>query len=132
MPDAVVRDNDLTKQLMKRSNKYTLDRGTNILDMPTVHDPKTGQIVHLGSHEKFNKHVDGLLNEEIRNLTRGGTIFLEKVKVEDIDKALRQVEDLLRNQIINRTLPKDILKELEGGGFKMSEGIQDSEEGKVA
>jgi A nuclease family of the HNH/ENDO VII superfamily with conserved AHH len=132
VPDAVVRDNLLTQELMSRSKKYTLDRGTNILDMPTIHDPKTGEIVHLGSHEKFNEYVDGLLNLEIRNLTGGGAIPLKKVKVNDIDKALRQVEDTLRDQITNHTLPKDILKELEGGGFGISEGIQDSQRGEIA
>jgi hypothetical protein len=132
VPDAVVRDNLLTRQLMKRSKTYTLDRGTNILDMPVVHDPKTGKIIHLGSHPKFNKHVDGLLNLEVENLTGGRTIPLEQVKVEDIDKALRQVEDTLRNQIMNHTLPKDILKELEGGGFGISEGIKDPQRGEIA
>ena len=132
VPDAVVRDNLLTRQLMKRSKTYTLDRGPNILDMPVVHDPKTGKIVHLGSHEKFNEYVDGLLNLEIENLTGGRTIPLEKVKVEDIDKALRQVEDMLRDQITNHKLPKDILKELEGGGFGISEGIQDPQRGEIA
>ena len=132
VPDAVIRDNPLTRQLMKRSKTYTLDRGPNILDMPVVHDPKTGKIIHLGSHRKFNKYVDGLLNEEIGNLTRGRTIPLEKVKVEEIDKALRQTEDLLRDQITNHTLPNDILKELEGGGYGISEGIQDPQRGEIA
>jgi hypothetical protein len=130
-PDAVVRENLLTQELMRRSKTYTLDRGTNILDMPTVHDPKTGEIVHLGSHPGFNKYVDGLLNLEIGNLTGDGAIPLEKVKMEDIDKALRQVEDLLRDQIINRTLPKNVLKELEGGGFGISEGFKDSQRGEI-
>ncbi len=132
VPDAVVRENRLTKELMKRSKIYTLDRGTNILDMPVVHDPKTGKIVHLGSHPKFNKHVDGLLNLEIRDLTGRGAIPLDKVKVEDINKALRHVEDRLRDQITKRTLPKDILKELEGGGFGISEGIKDPQRGEIA
>jgi A nuclease family of the HNH/ENDO VII superfamily with conserved AHH len=131
-PDAVVRDNDLTRELMSRSKTYTLDRGPNILDMPTVHDPKTGKIVHLGSHDKFNDYVKGLLNRKTERLTRDRTIPLEKVKVEDIDKAVRQVEDLLRDQITNHTLPKDILKELEGGGFGISEGIQDPQRGEIA
>jgi A nuclease family of the HNH/ENDO VII superfamily with conserved AHH len=132
VPDAVVRENRLTKELMKRAKTYTLDRGTNILDMPVVHDPKTGKIVHLGSHPKFNKHVDGLLNLEIRDLTGRGAIPLEKVKVEDINKALRHVEDRLRDQITKRTLPKDILKEIEGGGFGISEGIKDPQRGEIA
>jgi hypothetical protein len=130
-PDAVVQLNDLTKELMRRSKNYTLDRGTNILDMPTLHNPRTGEIVHLGSHEKFNGYTDELLNRQIEKLTRDGAIPLEKVKVNDIDKAVRQVEDTLREQIKNRTLPESVLKELEGGGFKISEGIQDSQGGEV-
>jgi A nuclease family of the HNH/ENDO VII superfamily with conserved AHH len=131
-PDAVVQRNRLTQELMKRSKTYTLDRGTNILDMPTLHNPKTGEIVHLGSHENFNIYVDELLNQQTRRLTGRGTIPIEKVKVEDIDKAVRQVEDNLRLQIKNRTLPESVLKELEGGGFKISESIQDSQGDKIA
>jgi A nuclease family of the HNH/ENDO VII superfamily with conserved AHH len=131
-PDAVVQRNDLTKELMRRSKNYTLDRGTNILDMPTLHNPKTGEIVHSGSHDKFNNYVNGLLNRELNNLTRGKTIPLSNVKVNDIDKAVRQVEDTLREQIKNRTLPKSVLKELEGGGFKISDSIQDYPGGEVA
>jgi A nuclease family of the HNH/ENDO VII superfamily with conserved AHH len=131
-PDAVVQRNQLTQELMKRSKKYTLDRGTNILDMPTLHDPKTGEIVHLGSHQRFNKYVDGLLNEQIRDLTRGKTIPLSDVKVNDLDKAVRQVEDTLREQIKNRTLPRDILEPLENGGFKISEGNQKHQGDEIA
>jgi A nuclease family of the HNH/ENDO VII superfamily with conserved AHH len=131
-PDAVVQSNDLTKELMRRSKNYTLDRGSNILDMPTLHDPTTGEIVHLGSHDKFNEYANELLNREFNNLTRGKTIPLSNVKVNDLDKAVRQVEDTLREQIKNRTLPESVLKELEGGGFKISNSIQDSQGGEVA
>jgi A nuclease family of the HNH/ENDO VII superfamily with conserved AHH len=127
----VVQRNDLTKELMRRSKNYTLDRGTNILDMPTVHDSKTGEIVHLGSHRKFNDYVDGLLSKKIEKLTRNGEISLDKVKVNDIDKAVCQVEDTLREQIKNRTLPRDILEPLEGGGFKISEGNQNDKGDKI-
>jgi A nuclease family of the HNH/ENDO VII superfamily with conserved AHH len=126
VPDAVVRDNPLTKQLMKRSQTYTLDRGTNILDMPTVHDPKTGEIVHLGSHSKFNRYVDRLLNQQVDKLTRNRTVQLDQVDVGELDKAIRQVENTLRSQIKNRTLPREILDLLEGGGFKISEENQDA------
>jgi hypothetical protein len=33
---------------------------------------------------------------------------------------------------MNHTLPKDILKELEGGGFGISEGIKDPQRGEIA
>jgi A nuclease family of the HNH/ENDO VII superfamily with conserved AHH len=131
-PDAVVSDNPLTQELMRRSKTYTLDRGTNILDMTTMHNPKTREIVHLGSHPKFNKYVDGLLNQKAERLTGDGAIPLEQVKVEAIDKAVRQVENTLRDQIINHTLPKDILKELEGRGFSLSKGIQDPQGEEIA
>jgi A nuclease family of the HNH/ENDO VII superfamily with conserved AHH len=130
-PDAVVQSNDLTKELMRRSKKYTLDRGSNILDMPTLHNPKTGEIVHLGSHDNFNEYADELLNQQIEKLTRNRAIPLEKVKVNDLDKAVRQVEDTLREQIKNRTLPRDILEPLEGGGFKISEGNQNDKGDKI-
>jgi hypothetical protein len=132
VPDAVVRNNDLTRELMRRSKNYTLDRGTNILDMPQVYNRQTGEIVHLGSHPKFNDHVRTLLDQKIRDLTRGGGVPLEQVDVRELDKALRQVEDTLRSQIRNRTLPKGLLQELEGGGFKISDGNQDPQGGNVA
>jgi hypothetical protein len=128
----VVKDNPLTKELMKRSKTYTLDRGTNILDMPMVHDPKTREIVHLGSHPKFNNYVNGLLGQSVDVLTRGRTIPLSKVKVGDMDAALQQVENMLRSQIKNRTLPPDILELIEGGGFKISEGSQNQQRGDIA
>jgi hypothetical protein len=131
-PDTVVQRNRLTKELMRRSKNYTLDRGTNILDMPTLHNPKTGEIVHLGSHDEFNKYAERLLDRKIERLTGDGAISLDKVNINDIDKAVRQVEDTLREQIKNRTLPNSVLKELEGGGFKISESIQDSQGDKVA
>jgi hypothetical protein len=37
-----------------------------------------------------------------------------------------------QKQIKNRTLPESVLKELEGGGFKISDNIQDSQGGEVA
>jgi hypothetical protein len=131
-PDAVVRENELTKELMKRSKKYTLDRGTNILDMPTAHNPKTREIVHLGSHDRFNKYVTNLLNEQIQDLTDRGAIKLQQVKVENLDKAVRQVEDMLRDQIKNRTLLPDVLKEIDGGGIRISQDIQKTKGEEIA
>jgi hypothetical protein len=132
VPDAVVQDNALTRELMSRSNSYTLDRGTNILDMPKVHDPKTGEIVHLGSHPKFNNYVQRLLNQKVRELTRGDAIPLDQVDVRELDKALHQVEDTLRTQLRDRTLPRNILEPLEGGGFKISDESQEAPRGSVA
>jgi hypothetical protein len=130
-PDVVVQRNDLTKELMKRSKTYTLDRGSNILDMPTVHDPKTGETVHLGSHRKFNDYVNRLLDQETDKLTRGRTIPLDEVKIEDLDSAVRKVEDNLRTRIKNRTLPEGILEPLESGGFKISDANRDSPKDEV-
>jgi A nuclease family of the HNH/ENDO VII superfamily with conserved AHH len=131
-PDAVVRENELTRELMRRSKTYTLDRGTNILDMTTLHNPKTREIVHLGSHKKFNDYVSGLLNKKVDILTGDGAIPLAKVKVENLDKAVRQVEDTLRSQIRNRTLPSDILELLEGGGYRISEKPEQLQGGATA
>jgi A nuclease family of the HNH/ENDO VII superfamily with conserved AHH len=132
VPDAVVRDNRLTQELMRRSRNYTLDRGTNILDMPIAHNPATGEIVHLGSHDKFNNYVRRLLDQKVEALTQGGSKPLDKVDVKALDKALRDVEDTLRGQIRNRTLPKELLQELEGGGFKISQETQETRGGNVA
>jgi hypothetical protein len=74
--------------------------------------------------EYARQNVRTLLNEQVDFLTRGKTIPLERVKVEDLDRAVRQVEDLLRNQIKNRTLPPGILEPFEGGGFKIGEAPQ--------
>jgi hypothetical protein len=132
VPDAVVRDNRLTQELMRRSRNYTLDRGTNILDMPQVYSRQTGEIVHLGSHDKFNNYVRRLLDKKVEALTQGGSRALDKVDVKALDKALRDVEDTLRDQIRNRTLPKELLQELEGGGFKISQETQETRGGNVA
>jgi hypothetical protein len=132
VPDAVVSRHELTRELMKKSKTYTLDRGTNILDMPTAHDPKTGEIVHLGSHQKFNDYVQQLLDRKVRDLTQGRIKPLDTVDVKALDKALREVEDTLRIQIRNRTLPPEILEILEGGGLKLSEEPRQSQGGAVA
>ena len=65
---------------------YTIDRGTNILDMPNVHTPP-GDVVHLGSHPSFNDYVTGLLNQSAETLTGRGMRALDSVTPAELERA---------------------------------------------
>ncbi|NOK18349.1 AHH domain-containing protein [Corallococcus carmarthensis] len=65
-PDAVAQKHPLIRKAMERLEGYTIDRGTNILDMPCK-DPK-GKIMHLGSHPKYNSDVTPLPDDALEAL----------------------------------------------------------------
>jgi predicted chitinase len=118
IPDAVVRNHPLTLEAMKRVSGYTLDRGTNILDMPIIKNLRE-DIIHSGSHPEFNNYVSQRLDLAVQALTNRGATPLSSVNPVKIDEALHGVENYVRSAIQNKTLPPKVLRELEEGGVKL-------------
>ncbi|WP_084737213.1 AHH domain-containing protein [Cystobacter ferrugineus] len=113
IPDGVAQKNPLIREAYERLSNYTIDRGSNMLDMPSaVEHVDDGIYVHLGSHKNYSNHVDDLLTKELNGLTQGGKILQRDVKLELIERAIKKVEDKLRNQIKNGGLPDKVVKEL--------------------
>jgi hypothetical protein len=73
--------------------------------------------VHNGSHPNFDGWVTQQLQAAEQRVTR--RLPLDEVTPEVLDSALRDVENLIRQAIRNKTLPEKALKELEGGGQKL-------------
>lgn len=119
IPDAVAQASPLVREALARVKGYTIDRGTNILDMPVVRNA-ADDIVHHGSHPLFNTWVKGRLDRALEQVTRDGEIPLNQVQPTAIDQALHGVENFIRNAIKNKTVPPEVLKELEAGGMKLS------------
>jgi hypothetical protein len=63
IPDVVAQHHPLIQEALKRLKGYTIDRGTNIIDMPVTANrlKPMDRIVHLGSHPEWNKYVTSKL-----------------------------------------------------------------------
>jgi hypothetical protein len=117
IPDAVAQKHPLIRKAMERIEGYTIDRGTNILDMPSK-DPM-GQIMHLGSHPKYNSYVATLLDDALTVLDdalskrKPGSVLTPA----EIENAILEIETSLREAIETGNLPADVLKELVEDGI---------------
>jgi A nuclease family of the HNH/ENDO VII superfamily with conserved AHH len=106
----------LIQEALDRVNGYTIDRGTNIIDMPAAPNAQ-GQLLHLGSHPEYSKYVISQLEEELHRLTVGRTRPLSTLSSATIESAIQQVEDGLRRAIEAQTLPPEVIKELYEDGI---------------
>lgn len=120
IPDNVAQGHALVKEALRRVKGYTIDRGSNMYAMPRKQVPGD-PYGHLGSHPNYDRWVSDRLNRALVELTDEGAIPLEKVKAADIDATLKKVEMDIGRDIKNKNLPGDVLKELEGGGMKISQ-----------
>ncbi|PTL85985.1 hypothetical protein DAT35_03080 [Vitiosangium sp. GDMCC 1.1324] len=111
IPDEVAQMHELVKEALERLESYTIDRGTNILDMPAFKNDGQ-QIMHLGSHPKYSRFVGSKLDKALREITRDKKIALRSVKPEELNRALMEVEAELRKAIESGNLPDEVLKEL--------------------
>ncbi|MBN9687169.1 MULTISPECIES: AHH domain-containing protein [unclassified Corallococcus] len=117
IPDAVAQKHPLIRKALERIEGYTIDRGTNILDMPCK-NPK-GKIMHLGSHPKYNSYVTTLLDDALESLDdalskrKPGSSLTPR----EIQDALLEVEMNLREAIESGGLPMEVLKELSEDGI---------------
>jgi len=106
IPDVIAQRHPLLREALERLEGYTIDRGTNMLDMPVAKNPE-GRILHLGSHPEYNKYVTAKLNVQVSGLG-----VPSKLTPKVIDDALRKVENELRKAIESGNLPPKVLKEL--------------------
>lgn len=106
IPDGVAQSHPLVREALERLKGYTVDRGTNMIDMPSAPNAQ-GQIMHLGSHPNYSKYVSNKLTEAARALGP-----LRKVSPERLHKALLDIEAGLRKAIQNGDLPDQVVKEL--------------------
>ena len=107
IPDNRVRGNPLAREAYDR-NLYDLDRASNLKELPKRAKP--GEIVHRGSHSKWDRHVNEILNQATNKL-------LKKYKVDTIKKlpntpeaneaikrVMKSAENQLHNDLVNTEL----------------------------
>lgn len=111
IPDAVAQRHPLIRSALERLEGYTIDRGTNILDMPVAKTPE-GKIMHLGSHPKYNKYVRDNLDDAWEKLGPESSLTPQA-----IEEAILKVENSLRKAIQSGSLPMEVLKEMMEDGI---------------
>jgi uncharacterized protein YceH (UPF0502 family) len=121
-PDEIVQSHPLTREALERVEGYTVDRGSNVLDMPSAAN-EAGEIMHLGSHPKYSKLVTSKLDQALQEVSRGGKLALPNISSEAINKVLSRVETELRKAIETGNLPKEVLKELLEDGIPVGKKL---------
>jgi len=111
IPDGVAQRHPLVREALKRLDGYTLDRGTNLIDMPSTPNVER-KLVHTGSHSNYSRYVDAELNRVMERLTNSGRLSPGSLSPEAIHRALLKVEEGLRKAIQEGTLPPKVVKEL--------------------
>ncbi|SEM36895.1 A nuclease family of the HNH/ENDO VII superfamily with conserved AHH [Stigmatella aurantiaca] len=112
IPDEIAQSHPLVKQALERLEKYTIDRGTNMLDMPSAPNQE-GLLMHLGSHNKYSRYVVEMLDDAMEGaVAESGKRALREVPPEVIDRAILEVEKRLRDAIETNRLPSEVTKEL--------------------
>lgn len=117
IPDAVAQHHSLIREALERLEGYTIDRGTNMLDMPVTKNTE-GRILHLGSHPEYNKYVISKLDDAVSRLGAPS-----KLPPQVIDDVIRKVEDALRKEIETGRLPPKVLKELTEDGIPVGKKL---------
>lgn len=114
IPDAIAQQHPLLREALERVKGYTIDRGTNILDMPVTKNVE-GKLSHSGQHPLYSKYVSARLDTAQRALLKQGPQASWTPKA--IEDAIQKVENELRKAIETGTLPIDVLKELREDGI---------------
>ncbi|MBZ4370147.1 AHH domain-containing protein [Corallococcus sp. AS-1-6] len=106
IPDGVAQKHPLTRTAMERLKGYTIDRGSNILDMPSGLNLE-GQFIHSGSHPIYSRFVRAQLEAAWKDLAKkGSSSWTPKV----IEEALLKVENELRRAIESGSLKEPVIK----------------------
>ncbi|WP_179956414.1 AHH domain-containing protein [Melittangium boletus] len=112
IPDGVAQSHPLILEALERLKGYTIDRGTNIIDMPSIPNAE-GQLMHLGNHPKYSAYVRTKLTSAQRALGP-----LEKVSLQQLHQTLLRIETELRKAIQGiDPLPPHVLKEIAEDGI---------------
>ncbi|NPC69339.1 AHH domain-containing protein [Corallococcus exiguus] len=107
IPDGVAQKHPLTRMAMERLKGYTIDQGSNILDMHSGLNVE-GQLIHSGSHPRYSDFVRARLELGWKNLSRKGPPSSWTPKV--IEDAILKVENELRQAIESGSLKEPTIK----------------------
>ncbi|MBN8228725.1 AHH domain-containing protein [Corallococcus macrosporus] len=110
IPDAVAQSHPLIRMAMERLKGYTIDRGSNILDMPSGINVE-GQLIHSGSHPRYSELVTGKLDVAWNKLLQKGPP--SKWTPQFIEDAILKVEKELRRDIQSGSLKDPAIKVIE-------------------
>ena len=104
IPDNRVRGNPLAREAYDR-NLYDLDRASNLKELPKRGKPE--EIVHRGSHSKWDTHVNEVLNDkEQKLLSEYGVDTIKQLPNtpeanEAIKRAMASAERDLHKDLVN-------------------------------
>jgi A nuclease family of the HNH/ENDO VII superfamily with conserved AHH len=102
VPDAVAQSDPMVVEMLKR-NIYDVDHAGNLLPMPgEVRGSHPDLIGHLGSHDNYNKLVSRDLKQRARDLIQEHG-SLSKVPDNELKQAVEDIENNMRDGIINRS-----------------------------
>ncbi|MBZ4332470.1 AHH domain-containing protein, partial [Corallococcus sp. AS-1-12] len=107
IPDGVAQSHPLTRMAMERIKGYTIDRGSNILDMHSGLNME-GQLIHSGSHPFYSKFVNARLDRALSMLRTKGSTSSWTPQV--IEEAIIKVENELRQAIESGSLKEPAIK----------------------
>ncbi|RKG87000.1 hypothetical protein D7W82_14850 [Corallococcus sp. CA049B] len=107
IPDAVVQKHLLLRTAMERLKGYTIDRGSNILDMHSGINVE-GRLIHSGSHPRYSEFVEARLDLAWDRLSAKGPPSNWTPKA--IEEAILKVENELRQTIQSGSLKEPIIK----------------------
>ncbi|WP_208752270.1 AHH domain-containing protein [Corallococcus carmarthensis] len=107
IPDAVAQSHPLIRTAMERLKGYTIDRGSNILDMHSGINVE-GQLIHSGSHPIYSKFVEARLDAARKKLLMTGPSSSWTPKI--IEDAILKVENELRQVIQSGNLKEPVIK----------------------
>ncbi|RKG66458.1 hypothetical protein D7V80_19735 [Corallococcus sp. CA054B] len=107
VPDVVAQTHPLIRMAMERIKGYTIDRGSNILDMHSGINVE-GQLIHSGSHPRYSTFVETRLEAASNMLrTKGPSSSWTPQAIED---AILKVENELRQAIQSGSLKEPVIK----------------------
>ncbi|NNC15014.1 AHH domain-containing protein [Corallococcus exiguus] len=107
IPDAVAQSHPLLRTAMERLKGYTIDRGSNILDMHSGLNVE-GRLIHSGSHPLYSEFVRARLEVAWDKLGAKGPPASWTPKV--IEEAILKVENELRQAIQSGSLKEPVIK----------------------
>ena len=129
IPDNRVRGNPLAREAYDR-DLYDLDRASNLKELPKRGKP--GEIVHRGSHRKWDRHVDEVLETKQQELLEAyGVDSVKKLPNtpeanEAIKRVMKSAEQDLQEDLVDTELGlKEGWLRREPDGLKLSENDRD-------
>ena len=106
IPDEIAQTHPLIRTALERLKGYTIDRGSNILDMHPGLNVE-GQLIHSGSHPIYSRFVRAQLEAAWKDLSKkGSSSWTPKV----IEETLLKVENELRRAIESGSLKEPVIK----------------------